>query len=841
MKILQIRMENFGPYVDETITREDFSNLNEQRLFLLEGKTGCGKSTIIEGVVFALYGKDSKGRTEGVRRNSAPAKKNATVTLEFEVEGVAYRVVRSPQMTDSETGKKLKSQKVNLAEIDSDGNVIAGRTWDAVREVEAKIMSIIRLNANQFARIVVLPQGQFSKFLRSKSEEKQALLEAIFPIGEWKEIKKGIKAQSDQARKKENELKDAAKQAAAVTKRDTNPESDSLDEDVDRIKTIDEVRTINSEAEAKISEWTTLIESKEEELGKRRKEVDTQKKSLDEQEKLNKAIKERENIIEEKKKLDKLEKSIKPKEAALAKHHDAARLKGVLSSLVSAKAAVKENEKDIDEHLKDAGIDASLKEKSPTEIKQLLDAIASNAKIVQDICKDQKSKKELSESLDGLVEAEKSARDWGKELLFQQHKAWASQIAKKSLSEGDPCLVCGSKKHPTPADGDEHEDSELEEALAAQTLAEDKWKGAKVEISRLTDSIKEKRGELKLGEGDEIPDVSNLEKERDAHQELYNLKLTGVTLATTENTAQKAWMDAENTHNLDTMDKIDALILESDLMEKFTESISQFNKRRILNTNGLQKPEIIDSEGKKVVDISKNLVTLKETTTTLNDDEQVHKTSKTLLSALESSNSKLSKTSDEYTQFATGVADLHWVDDHLRGVNTGGKMKMDIIAWILRHWFEKALEYANTRLAEIGSGRYSLELAKADKDEKKSDRTGLNIGVIDALSDSLKPRSTVSLSGGESFYISLALALGMSDVVSDEAGGIQLGTLFIDEGFGTLDQDTLDDVMGVIDDIGENNRVIGLISHVESLKQRISSRISVTKKGDGNSTTKVEV
>ena len=81
----------------------------------------------------------------------------------------------------------------------------------------------------------------------------------------------------------------------------------------------------------------------------------------------------------------------------------------------------------------------------------------------------------------------------------------------------------------------------------------------------------------------------------------------------------------------------------------------------------------------------------------------------------------------------------------------------------------------------------------------------------------------------------------MSDVVSDEAGGIQLGTLFIDEGFGTLDQDTLDDVMGVIDDIGENNRVIGLISHVESLKQRISSRISVTKKGDGNSTTKVEV
>ena len=165
-------------------------------------------------------------------------------------------------------------------------------------------------------------------------------------------------------------------------------------------------------------------------------------------------------------------------------------------------------------------------------------------------------------------------------------------------------------------------------------------------------------------------------------------------------------------------------------------------------------------------------------------------------------------------------------------------MKMDIIAWILRRWFEAALANANTRLAEIGSGRYSLEMTQVGKDDGK---TGLNIGVVDALSDSLKARSTNSLSGGESFYISLALALGMSDVVSEEAGGIRLGTLFIDEGFGTLDQDTLDDVMGVIDEIGENNRVIGLISHVESLKQRIPSRISVIKKGDGTSTTKVEV
>ncbi len=834
MKILRIRMENFGPYVDETI---DFTELNEQRLFLLEGKTGCGKSTIIEGVVFAIYGKDSKGRTEGVRRNSASTEKNTTVTLDFEVDGVTYRVVRSPQRTNPETGKIKPAHKVNLAEIDSDGNVIAERTWDAIQEVGSKISSIIGLNANQFTRIVVLPQGQFSEFLRSSSKERQALLEAIFPIDDWKDIQKRIQKQASAAKITRGVLLDAAKQVAHTTREYTNADSESpAEEDAEILMTIDEVRVVHSEAEAKISEWTTAIESKEEELGKRRKEVDSQKKSLDEQDKMNKAIKERGNLLEEKKKLDTLEKSIKPMEAALVKHHDAERLKGVLASLVSAKAAIKENEKEIGEYLKDTGMDASLKEKSPTEIKQLWDTISNNVKIVQDINKDQKRKKGTSESLDRLVEAEKSARDDCKELLFQQHKAWASQIAKDSLSEGDPCLVCGSTKHPTPADGDGHVDSELEEASAAQTSAEDKLKAANFEISRLTDSIKEKRGELKLGVGEDIPDVSNFESERDAHQELHGLKIAGVTLVITRDTSQAAWNAAENPHNLDSMEKIDAQILESEKMKDYTETISDYNNRLAVNSDGLEKQEVIDAEGKKAVDISKDIIILEETTFALREDEQEHGIAKTGLSKLASSDSTLSTSIEEYTQFASSTADLKWVDNHIRGIQ-GVKMKMDIIAWILRRWFEAALANANKHLAEIGSGRYSLEMTQAGKDEKK---TGLNIGVIDALSDSLKPRSTTSLSGGESFYISLALALGMSDVVSEEAGGIQLGTLFIDEGFGTLDQDTLDDVMSVIDEIGENNRVIGLISHVESLKQRISSRISVTKKGDGTSKIKVE-
>jgi len=254
-------MQQFGPYVDEEI---DFTKLNEQRLFLLEGKTGSGKSTIIEGIVFALFGKDSKGRDEDVRRISAPADQNATVTLEFEVEGCLYRVVRSP-MWQKEGVKTKKLQSVTLAEIDVDGNVIANRTWDAVKEVDGskgepgRITQLIRLNRQQFTRIVVLPQGQFAKFLKSKLEDRMKLLEAIFLVDDWKEIQERIRVDAKGANTERDLLLDAAKEAAAVARKHTHPDSDN-DEDTKPLKDIGEVLEIQSDAESKITELTEAIE-----------------------------------------------------------------------------------------------------------------------------------------------------------------------------------------------------------------------------------------------------------------------------------------------------------------------------------------------------------------------------------------------------------------------------------------------------------------------------------------------------------------------------------------------------------------------------------------------------
>ena len=131
MRVKSIKMEDFGPYVSQEI---DFTELNEQRLFLLQGKTGSGKSTIIEAIVFALYGKDSKGRDLDTRRNTAPENSRTGVTLVMEIEGRDYRIVRSPQQV-KEGRKTPLPQSISMVELDGDGIEIAGRSWSAVPTV----------------------------------------------------------------------------------------------------------------------------------------------------------------------------------------------------------------------------------------------------------------------------------------------------------------------------------------------------------------------------------------------------------------------------------------------------------------------------------------------------------------------------------------------------------------------------------------------------------------------------------------------------------------------------------------------------------------------------------
>ncbi len=164
-----------------------------------------------------------------------------------------------------------------------------------------------------------------------------------------------------------------------------------------------------------------------------------------------------------------------------------------------------------------------------------------------------------------------------------------------------------------------------------------------------------------------------------------------------------------------------------------------------------------------------------------------------------------------------------------------GHRRIALTTYVLRHWFEQVVAAANVRLAAMSAGRY--ELTRTDTADRKDRRAGLTLAVIDRHTG--EERGPRSLSGGETFYTSLALALGLADVVRAQAGGVELDTLFIDEGFGSLDSDTLDQVMAVIDELRDRGRAVGIVSHVADLKDRVCERLEVRRLPDGSSTATV--
>ncbi|MFE9941816.1 SbcC/MukB-like Walker B domain-containing protein [Streptomyces hirsutus] len=155
-----------------------------------------------------------------------------------------------------------------------------------------------------------------------------------------------------------------------------------------------------------------------------------------------------------------------------------------------------------------------------------------------------------------------------------------------------------------------------------------------------------------------------------------------------------------------------------------------------------------------------------------------------------------------------------------------------IVFPFLNIWLQASpcVDAANTRLTRMSNHRFTL--VHSDERAARGAKSGLGLKVLDAWSG--HQRHTDTLSGGESFYVSLSLALGLADIVTAEAGGQALDTLFIDEGFGTLDDDTLHQVLDVLDSLRDHDRTVGVISHVAEMRRRITQRLHVRKSPVGS-------
>jgi exonuclease SbcC len=267
-----------------------------------------------------------------------------------------------------------------------------------------------------------------------------------------------------------------------------------------------------------------------------------------------------------------------------------------------------------------------------------------------------------------------------------------------------------------------------------------------------------------------------------------------------------------------------------DQMAALERELREFDRRRETAEAVLAEPEVMAAQAKDVPD-------LEALTQLERDARESHTAADRAAAHYARAESRLRQLSREIhttlerldTQEAAHRS-LQDLAECVAGTGPDNELKMRLSAFVLAARLEEVARYANERLGVMSDGRYTLR--HSDARAARGARSGLGLRVTDAWTGI--ERETNTLSGGEAFLASLALALGLGDAVRAEAGGLDLQTLFVDEGFGSLDEESLEHVMGILDDLRAGGRAVGIVSHVPELRQRIRAQVRVTKTPAGS-------
>ncbi|MFI6155151.1 AAA family ATPase [Kitasatospora sp. NPDC051170] len=270
----------------------------------------------------------------------------------------------------------------------------------------------------------------------------------------------------------------------------------------------------------------------------------------------------------------------------------------------------------------------------------------------------------------------------------------------------------------------------------------------------------------------------------------------------------------------------------TDTIQQWQTELDQWDKDDAATTDLLTTPELVEAGQQPLADQAAAQTTLTTAETAVkgatNNTHEAHTRA-----------TELHRLTDELTPAAAALERLH--ADHAQadrlaevanGRSTANTLSMELEAYVLASRLKEIAEAANTRLLNMTSGRFQLAYSQ-DKDPGKGrSKAGLTLRILDNWTG--QERETSTLSGGETFTTSLALALGLADVVTGEAGGRPLGVLIVDEGFGSLDEQSLTDVMDVLDQLRAGDRAVGVVSHVGDLSDRIPTQLHIRKERNGS-------
>ena len=876
MRPVKVEFKAFGPYVG--YEKVDFEEISSKGLFLICGKTGIGKTMILDAVTFALFGKSSgHGRDdfESMRCTNASFDTDTFVRFEFENYGEYYRFERR-----LERKRKNLSAAYNVSCKDEEGN------WHTLMEnakekaVSKKAVEIIGLEYEQFRQVIVLPQGQFERLLTSNSDEKEKILTSIFGEDKWQVIADGFYNKAEKRKKDLNDIQSEIRNSLT----EENCESISqlelaVVQKKEQDKIIDEeYQKANYEKIIKEQQEILAIVKRFNDLHNAEnkvKELKIQKEECDDWEESLKDAKRADNVrayIEaERKSKEELQNRVAEEENA----KESAEEKKDLFDKASKKVKIHEKNEIKIEGFRSNTVLYESKRKDYEGLEDAKNELKKKKKDKSNALKDEKKAKEVSDSyakeIAALSNQYTELNNEHNDLLNMYLAGITGELAAQ-LKSGMPCPVCGSTEHPhkakvalnsiTKSEVEEKkleaeqiyeemqkqikEQEEVNKLVEEKHLAVEKANSDVTELSAQLDSR-----EKNLVEG--ITTVSELEKEISRFQKtIKEYENDKKQLVNDEKLAKQAYIESETRkssaeteakaarkkHNedvrdlekclkdntFDTVEDVEKVMLDEKKMEELASNIAKYyaevkaaeDSFMSLQEELKGKEEPDEEQCQKILDDA-------------NEAKGKYREEKGKLSheieRLEKKVNMLKKKGEGIEEKIREAEEDFAFAKKLRGDSGTGLQR-----YVLGIMFSSVVNSANKMLEMVHGGRYRLY--RSDEKAQGTNKRGLELKVYDKHSVEHDGRFVSTLSGGEKFLASLALSIGMSTVA--QKSGIKIEALFIDEGFGSLDDDSIEDAMSVLNSIQKANGLVGIISHVQILQDQIPSKLRVEEDNNGS-------
>lgn len=877
MKPVSVRFKCFGPYVQEQFI--DFRELEKNGLFLICGETGSGKTTILDAICYALYGKSSgglRGDLSVMRCKLAEKSEETLVEFIFDSNGRRYKFVRSLKY-----GRKNLNDSHNCLVLEGEQYVPIFENPKATF-VNKKAEELIGLTYDQFRQVIVLPQGQFEKLLVSNSEEKEQILVSLFHADRWQRMAEELHRRVAEREKQLDEEKLWIH--TKLKQYDCESLTQLEEKQQETLLQRDELKTQAEAAEQTAAVRKTLLEQAllEDQLFTRLQKLETDHRKLLEKE------------------------SFYAAEAAVLEHADAAerirpqfaawqeagnrklRAQGQLERKMAASAEAERALTQVMARQEAYGATRPEYEQN----KQQLTLLENSRELYRSLAQKQSAASRadavMKTAEDDLKKAE--AQFAGKDSLWQQAveaqnaaiRAWQQaqglylqgigSVLARELVPGEPCPVCGSREHPQPAAAEavhvsetalEDRNREMNEANDAASAALKQRSQAETARKEAEDRIHQTRQSAALIRADyenalsrkisgidteaalenKIKDLSRRvqdyeKKERQLTEALTDAQITREALRVEVRTAGEELSGAEGVYTAQ-LALWQAALADSGLEseDRFREADMQPEERQrrtaeLLRFRGdLSRAAQSAAEQKAALDgkIPPDMAALRGAA------EAAEESAKTAVSRLALAENRL-KTMAGDLKILTGrlakyeiarekvVADLEFAN-RLRG-----RSGVSLQRYVLGVMLTSITVEANRLLSNVCGGRYRLY--RTDEIAGSARKAGLELEVYDSHND--QRRSVTTLSGGEKFLVALSLAIGLSTVVQAQGSGIRLEAMFIDEGFGSLDREAVNEALEVLQTIQRSAGTVGIISHVDALAESIPAKIRIEKGNRGS-------